>query len=97
MNLSFKDVWLSYFIYKQHLISKMISGNLLTFNGDECLNAQGQSVLKFSKQALALIEDKNNLGYQIKGITVNFIVYWQGDNVENEIKIILPELYFERQ
>jgi hypothetical protein len=28
---------------------------------------------------------------------VNFIVYWKKEDTEKESKIILPELYFERQ
>ena len=47
MHLSFKDVWLDYFINRQHLISQLTSGDSLTINGDECTNAKGQSVLKF--------------------------------------------------
>jgi ATP-dependent DNA helicase RecQ len=27
---------------------------------------------------------------------VNFVVYWKGEDKEQEVKIILPELYFER-
>jgi len=35
-------------------------------------------------------------GYHIKGAKVNFIVYWKKEDAEQESKIILPELYFER-
>jgi len=32
----------------------------------------------------------------LKQAKVNFIVYWKKEDSENEAKIILPELYFER-
>jgi ATP-dependent DNA helicase RecQ len=35
-------------------------------------------------------------GFQVKKVTVNFIVYWLKENETNEIKIVLPELYFVR-
>ena len=96
MHLSFKDVWLDYFIIRQHLISQLTSGDSLTINGDECTNAKGQSVLKFSKQLLNTIESVKQKGYHLKQAKVNFIVYWKKEDAENESKIILPELYFER-
>ncbi len=97
MHLSFKDVWLDYFINRQHLISQLTSGDSLTINGDECTNAKGQSVLKFSKQFLNTIESVKQKGYHLKEAKVNFIVYWKKEDAENESKIILPELYFERR
>ena len=39
-------------------------------------------------------------GFELKESKVNFILYWKmkeaGKEVETEIKIVLPELYFER-
>lgn len=97
MHLTYKDVWLDYFINKQHLISNLLSGDVLTLNGDECLNSSGQSVLKFSQQFIKQIADIKNKNYEIKGVKVNFIVYWLKEGTEKEIKIILPELFFERK
>lgn len=34
--------------------------------------------------------------YELKSVTVNFIVYWLKEGAAQEIKIILPELYFEK-
>ncbi|MCS3802138.1 RecQ family ATP-dependent DNA helicase [Niastella sp. OAS944] len=97
MHLTYKDVWLDYFINKQHLISNLLSGDVLTLNGDECLNSSGQSVLKFSQQFIKQIADIKNKNYEIKGVKVNFIVYWLKEGTEKEVKIILPELFFERK
>ncbi|MBX9784230.1 MAG: RecQ family ATP-dependent DNA helicase [Chitinophagaceae bacterium] len=96
MHLSFKDVWLDYFITRQYLVSQLTSGDILTINGDECINSRGQSILKFSKQFLNTIESVKQKGYQLKSAKVNFIVYWKKEGTEQEIKIVLPELYFEK-
>jgi ATP-dependent DNA helicase RecQ len=97
MHLTFKDVWLDYFINKQDLISQLVSGDILTINGDGCTNSKGQSILKFSRQFLNRIEDEKRKGYCLKQAKVNFIIYWKKENTELEVKIILPELYFEKE
>ncbi|MBS1571275.1 MAG: ATP-dependent helicase, partial [Bacteroidetes bacterium] len=96
MHLSLKDVWLDYFITRQNLISDLKSGDTLTINGDECLDTKGKSVLKFSKLFVGQIESMKAKNYELKSAKVNFIVYWKKENAEQEVKIILPELYFER-
>ncbi|MCB9257081.1 MAG: RecQ family ATP-dependent DNA helicase [Chitinophagales bacterium] len=96
MHLSLKDVWLDYFITRQNLISDLKSGDTLTINGDECLDTKGKSVLKFSKLFVEQIESMKAKNYELKSAKVNFIVYWKKENAEQEVKIILPELYFER-
>lgn len=96
MHLSFKDVWLDYFLNKQHLVSKLTSGDTLTLNGDECLNSKGQSVLKFSQHFVRQVESMKVKKYELKSVKVNFIIYWLKEGAEQEVKIILPELYFEK-
>jgi ATP-dependent DNA helicase RecQ len=96
MHLSFKDVWLDYFLNKQHLVSQLTSGDTLTLNGDECLNSKGQSVLKFSQQFVRQVESMKVKKYELKSVKVNFIIYWLKEGAEQEVKIILPELYFEK-
>ncbi|GJQ22832.1 ATP-binding protein [Candidatus Brocadia sapporoensis] len=97
MHLTFKDIWLDYFMNRQHLIEELISGDVLSIDKDGCTNAKGRSVIKFSKQFLATIASVQQEGYKLKGAKVNFIVYWKKPVEEIELKIILPELYFERQ
>lgn len=96
MHLSFKDVWLNYFMNSQHLIGEFISGDVLKINRDGCSNTKGKAVLKFSKRFLATIVSRQQEGYQLKGAKANFIIYWKIPDEEIELKIILPELYFER-
>ena len=96
MHLSLKDVWLDYFISRQHLITQLASGDKLTLNGDECCDGNGKSILKFSKQFVEQIERMKLKNYELKSAKINFIVYWKKEDTEQEIKIILPELHFER-
>ena len=97
MHLTYRDVWLDYFVYRQHLISQLTSGDVLTLNGDECLDSNGQSVLKFSQNFLRQIERLREKNYILKSVKVNFIVYWLKEKAEHEVKIVLPELFFEKQ
>lgn len=96
MHLSFKDVWLDYFITRQYLISSLISGDRLILNGNECLDVKGNTVLKFSKQFLERLEIMRVKKYILKSVKVSFIVYWKKEGADQEVKIILPELHFEK-
>lgn len=97
IHLSLKDVWLDYFITRQSIISKLKSGDDLIVNEDECLNKNGKSVLKFAKQFILKIEEMKTNKFILKSAKVNFIVYWKKEETDQEIKIILPELIFERK
>jgi ATP-dependent DNA helicase RecQ len=97
MHLTYKEVWLDYFINKQYLVSQLTSGDTLTFNGDECLNSKGQSDLKFSQQFVKQVQSMRERNYELKSAKVNFILYWLKVGEEKEVKIVLPELYFERR
>jgi ATP-dependent DNA helicase RecQ len=97
MSLTYKDVWLDYFINRQHLVSQLTSGDSLMIKNNECVTEKGQPILKFSKLFLDVIEAQRQKGYILKHAKVNFIVYWQKEDAPEEIKIILPEVYFERE
>ncbi len=96
MHLGYKDVWLDHFIERQEFISKLSSGDILILRGDECLNSEGQSILKFSRSFVAQIENMRSIDYELKRARVNFIIYWLKEGTEQEIKIILPKVVFER-
>jgi len=96
IDLTYKDVWLDYFISRQHLISQLMSGDTLVINGNECQNTNGQPVLKFSQQFVKRIESMNKLHYTLKAAKVNFVIYWRKEGEESDVKIILPELYLEK-
>src|SRR5690554_4302195 len=97
MHLSFRDVWLDYFRSRQYLVSQLRSGDSLSVHGNECLDTEGRSVLRFSREFVKQVERMRAKRFELKSATVNFIVYWKKEGEEEEIKIILPELLFERE
>jgi len=96
MQLTFKDVWLDSFLSCQPLVSQLNSGDELTIDRDCCRNSKGQAVIKFSRQLIKQIEERKQKNNLPKTAKIRFIVYWQKENSEHEIRIVLPELYFER-
>lgn len=96
INATYEHVKLGYFEFVQHRIERILSGDSLIVKKDGCSNSKGDLVLKFSKKMLEaiIIQEKN--GFELKSAKVNFIVYWLKEGAEQEVKIILPELYFER-
>ncbi|NLM26968.1 MAG: RecQ family ATP-dependent DNA helicase [Clostridiaceae bacterium] len=96
LQLSHKDVHLDFFMSCQHEITKLFSGDELAVNGEYCFNAEGHAVLRFSKQGINKIMSVIEKNYMLKSAKISFIVYWKKENTDNEIQIILPELYFER-
>lgn len=96
LHLSHKDIWLDFFIFKQHLISPLKSGDKLTVNKDGCMNNDGNFMIKFSNQFKVKILDYENQGYKLVSAEINYIVYWNKEDMENEVKIILSELRFEK-
>lgn len=94
--LGLKDVWLGYFKYIQHSVSQLYSGETFILTSDGCMDVNGHIVLKFSKRFMTEIASKKSKNYTLKTAKVNFIIYWKAENAEHEIRIILPELSFER-
>jgi len=84
MFLTHKDVYLGHFKNKQKGIEQL--------KGNE--NLQIGDLLKFSKKFEEKVVELESRGYCIKEIKVNFIVYWKGEDMSEEIKIILPCVVF---
>ncbi len=96
LHLNHKDVWLSYFTHREYQISRLVSGDKLEINGDQGLGLSGKPILKFSQGFKKEIEALQAKNYQLKSARVNFITYWKGADSEKEIKIVLPEVLFEK-
>lgn len=96
MQLTYRDVWLDFFLSRQELVAQLKSGEELTVDGDFCLNSKGLRILRFSKQLKEQIENMKQKDYLPKTAKIRFIVYWQKEDSEQEILIVLPELYFQR-
>jgi ATP-dependent DNA helicase RecQ len=97
MHLNHKDVNLGYFEFVQHRIKNIFPGDSLLLAENGCTNSNGDLVLKFAKKFMETIELRLQNGYELKSVKVNFIVYWLKEGGEQEVKVILPELYFEKQ
>lgn len=96
LHLSHKDIWLDYFISTQHLISKLQSGDELAVNKEGCIDNKGNFIVKFSKRFIESIDAYEKKGYKLASAEINYVVYWQKEDTELDIKIILPELKFKK-
>ena len=90
-------MWLDFFINKQYRIEPFKSGDALYVTDDGCKNGKGDLVLKFSKSFLQRMEELKAKNYILKSARVNFVIYWKREHVENEVRIILPELVFVKK
>lgn len=95
-HLSHKDLNLGYFEYVQNRVNALTCGDLLAIADEGCKNGNGEFVLKFSKKSLERLGEIKNSGFELKEAKVNFIVHWTNDEKKIEVKIVLPELHFEK-
>jgi len=96
LHLSHKDLNLGYFEYIQNRVNALTSGDSIAISKDSCKNDRGELVLKFSKRFLDRIAKLKKKGFELKVAKVNFIVYWTDEDKKIEVKIVLPELHFEK-
>jgi ATP-dependent DNA helicase RecQ len=97
VHLSHRDLYLGYFEYVQHRINRLTSGDSINICDEGCKNNTGELVLKFSRSFLEKLSEINQSGFLLKEAKVNFIVYWTNDDKNIEVKIVLPELHFEKK
>jgi ATP-dependent DNA helicase RecQ len=96
LHLSHRDLYLGYFEYVQRRINELSSGDSLIISDEGCKNDKGELVLKFSKKFLERLAEIKQGGFELKEAKVNFIVHWTDDDKKIEVKIVLPELHFEK-
>jgi len=96
LHLSHKDLNLGYFEYVQKRVNALTSGDSIMISDEGCKNDRDEFVLKYSKRFLETISEKKKSGYELKEAKVNFIVYWTDEDKKIEVKIVLPELHFEK-
>lgn len=96
IQLTHNDIWLSYFERIQHWITDLQSGDELFYKDEVCKTSKGQPVLRFSKQFIKKIEEREKKGFVLKKVHINYILYWRNDETDSEIKILLPELLFKK-
>jgi len=91
-----RDIHLDYFMnpYRQSLITKLRSGEILKYQDGECLNEQGQSILRFSKKYMEKIRNAKKIGYSPSIAKVRFVANWKKEETGKECWVVLPELHF---
>lgn len=99
LELSHKDVVLSYFKEQQNNIAKLKSGDVMRI-GTEFLEAKIDDkfvkVLKFSNAFKTKLKALEERGYYPTNATIRFIVEWKGKEDKDETTIVLPDVCFER-
>jgi ATP-dependent DNA helicase RecQ len=99
-HLTHKDINLGYFKFIQGRLNSSNSGDSLGINEKGLVNSYSEQIVKFSKTFQVVRESIENQGYQLIESKIRFILLWENNNEdtdeEKEIKIVLPELYFEK-
>ena len=93
--LSHKDVALGFFNYRRREASDAHSGQKLAVKDAGCCMG-GTLVLKFSASFRTEMERLKSKGYLPSGAEVRHVVHWQGKDMDEEIKIILPNVEFQK-
>lgn len=97
MHLTHKDVNLGYFKYVQKHMASMVCGDSLVKAEEGWANQDGKLILKVSRQFNEKLIAIEKSGFILKEVNIGFILYWKGEDATEEVKIILPELYFSKQ
>ena len=98
IHLTHQDVYLGYFKFVQRRLNLVISGQKLLISDEGLLNLRNELIIKFSKQFAGKKEGLEKDGFTLTKAKVNFILYWKTEEEEEpEIRIVLPELLFEKQ
>lgn len=97
IQLTHRDIILDYFYSRQKQILGLVGGDQLIANEKGCSCMNNQEVLKYSKSMASQIGELREKGYSIKSASVRFIVFWQKEGADKEIKIVLPRLVFEKR
>jgi ATP-dependent DNA helicase RecQ len=96
LQLSHEDAVLSYFASRKKEIDQLMSGRELSVHDAGCF-MEDKQVLKFSYKFYGQIKTLKAKGYFPVKATVRHIVFWQGRDREDEIKIILPDIELSKK
>lgn len=96
MHLTHRDVNLGYFKHVQKHVEALMCGDSLVKVKDGWAHPEEKTVLKFSNHFNEKLADIEKKGFLLEEVKIGFILYWKGENAKEEVKIILPELYFRK-
>jgi len=98
IQLSYKDVVLSYFKDKSAEIFSLLSGSELMVEKEYLTVKMGGSIIKlakFSKSCKEKLEDYYKKGYRPYKAVIRFVVAWKDKQENKEYPIILTDLYLK--
>ncbi|MCY7310023.1 MAG: ATP-dependent helicase, partial [Chitinophagaceae bacterium] len=96
IQLSLRDVFLSYFENVQYKMNLLYSGCTLKILPEGLGNFKGELFLRYSNNFKATLSEWKQKGFTTAGATVNFIVYWKKPEEGKEIMIVLPEIMLKK-
>lgn len=82
--------------YDPERIKRLVTGEALMIKDWLVLDKYKAPLLTFSKKFNAEINNIFQLGYTIKEITIGFIVIWYDSETNNEYRVVLPKIVFEK-
>ena len=94
--LSHTDVFLSYCAHSRREIDSLVSGQELSVRDTGCFWGD-REVVRFSNAFLEKIESRKASGYYPTKANIRHIVFWQGKDRDDEIKIVLPNVEFAKE
>ncbi|MBQ6705803.1 MAG: RecQ family ATP-dependent DNA helicase [Opitutales bacterium] len=100
LQMTHKDVVLSFFKDKREIIFNLRSGTKLKLDDVFLiseLGGQNIRVAKFSKAFIAVLRNLKSKGYSPKSAEVRFIVAWKGKEDTEETPVVLADIYFEKE
>uniref|UniRef100_UPI00359322BE 3'-5' exonuclease n=1 Tax=Aquiflexum sp. TaxID=1872584 RepID=UPI00359322BE len=96
LHLLHQDIFLSFSHSRQREISRLRPGDKLRFNGQDCLDAKGHPILRFSFAFQKTIERLATKDYLLQRVSVNWMVNWTDSDTGKEALVVLPEVVFGR-
>lgn len=96
IHLTHKDIWLDFFINRQYHIKRLRSGDNLEITENGCTDDKKNEVLRFSASFKTKKQDFESTGFRLVKAKVNHLIYWQKENSDTEILIVLPQLEFRK-
>ena len=99
LQLSHRDVYLSFFKDKKELILRLRSGMHLAVRGNRLYVKAGEKllpVLQFSAKCNETVKQLISSGYMPYDSVIRFICAWKGKEDTKESAVILADIYFRR-
>jgi ATP-dependent DNA helicase RecQ len=96
LQLSHKDVNLSYFLNSREELDSLVSGDELMLSDSGCF-WRGKKIARFAAKFFEQMKMLKAKGYIPRKAYVRHIVYWQDKDRGLEIKIMLPNVEFVNQ